>query len=248
MDNNLLKKFNDIETHHWWWEGRRTLLKNMIGQKTNIRIVDIGCGTGETLTFLKRIYPKSMLFGIDTSNNAIEFSKNRGHRNIYKANALKLPFKNDYFDFVLLLDVIEHIQNDNLAIKEVRRVLKKGGKLIITAPALPVIWSGHDSMQGHKRRYTYKTICALANKADLEINVISYFNFIFSIPIVAIRLLSKLKPFRHFGNYDNKLNFNIANLGFVNTLLRNIFVWEVSQIPTIRYPFGISLLAVFTKK
>src|SRR3990172_12360899 len=110
MNDSLLAKFNDVERLHWWWEGRRVLIKMLLGNRKYKKILDIGCGTGETLTYLKTIYPKSDLYGVDLSGEAVKYAKKRGHKNIRKANALKLPFKNNFFDAVLFLDVLEHIK------------------------------------------------------------------------------------------------------------------------------------------
>lgn len=247
MDNKLLKKFNEIETIHWWWEGRRELLRFLLEGKRPSRILDVGCGTGETLTFLGNLFPKSKLFGVDTSATAINFSKTRRHKNIYKASATSLPFKDNFFDVVLFLDVLEHIKNDQSVIEEAKRVLKKGGSIIITSPALSFIWSVHDSEQGHKRRYTRRQIRKLAIESGLDIKFISYFNFLFSPPIIVIRLLSKIRPFRRFAAYDRGINFDIAKVGPLNKILKTLFVNEVRALRLFRYPLGISVAARMQK-
>lgn len=247
MSGELLDKFNDIEKKHWWWEGRRELLRYFFKNRRPKHVLDIGCGTGETLSFLRRFYPSAKLYGVDTSSRAISYSKLRGHKDIKKASATKLPFKNDFFDVVLFLDVLEHIKDDNKAIREAKRVLRKGGIVIITAPALSFIWSDHDTKQGHQRRYTRREIRKLAADNQLGISFISYFNFLFSLPIIVIRLLSRLKPFKSFANYDKEINYNIANVTFTNSILRYLFIVEIKALRFIRYPIGISVSAVLKK-
>src|SRR3989344_9258648 len=124
MDDHLLEKINEVETLHWWWEGRRQLVKILLGKKKYETILDVGYGTGEMMTYLKSAFPKARLFGIDTSSRAINYARERGHKNIIKANAMRLPYKNNYFDAVLFLDVLEHIKDDQRCINEAKRVLK----------------------------------------------------------------------------------------------------------------------------
>jgi SAM-dependent methyltransferase len=248
MNNFLINKFNEVEKKHWWWEGRREVVKLLIKSKRPKKILDIGCGTGETLTYIKSLFPKALLYGIDTSSKAVTFSKRRGHKNIYKASATKLPFKNQYFDVILILDVLEHIENDQLVLNEINRVLKKNGTIIITSPGLSFIWSTHDTKQGHKRRYTRSQIKQLAVKSGLKVNFISYFNFFFCFPIIIIRLLSRLKSFRRLANFDQGINFDLANISFLNTPLKYIFISEVGLLRFIKYPIGISIAARLQKK
>jgi len=244
MDGFLLEKFNQIEKTHWWWEGRRRLIRNLLKGRTYKRILDVGCGTGETLSFLKTIFPKAELYGIDTSSQAIKYTKSRGHQNVKKANALNLPFDDGFFDATLILDVMEHIDDDLKVIKEAKRILRRNGRIIITAPALPFIWCEHDTNQGHKRRYTRRRIIKLAKEANLKVNFLSYFNFIFSLPIITMRLLSRLKPLRSLSNYDNRVNFDIVQISLLNSILMFLFIHEIRMVKYFKYPFGISVVAM----
>lgn len=247
MNEKLLEYFNEIEKRHWWWEGRRQILRQSISPKKGQKILDIGCGTGETLSFLKEHLPKPELFGIDSSSVAIKYAKKRGHKNILKVDAKKLPFEDNSFDYILLLDVIEHIEDDTAILIEAKRVLKKKGKIIITAPALQFIWSEHDSAQGHFRRYVRRNIRQLAKDAKLKLEQMSYFNFFLSPAIITIRLLSRLKLFSKYGKYDSDINFNIAKKPVFNGLLKLIFVSEIKLLKFINYPIGISIFAVLRK-
>lgn len=247
MDEKLLDKFNEIERIHWWWEGRRQLIKFLLKGKRPLKILDIGCGTGETLSYLKQMFPKAKLYGVDSSTSAIKYSKQRGHKNISKSLAEKLPFRDNTFDVVLFLDVLEHITADQKVINEAKRVLKKKGSIIITSPALGFIWSAHDTEQGHKRRYTRTAIRTLANVAGLRTSFISYFNFFLSPPIIAIRLLSNIKSMKYLASYDSGLNFEIAKKGIFNSVLKFIFVNEIKALKFFRYPMGISIGAKLIK-
>lgn len=247
MNEKLLEYFNEIEKIHWWWEGRRQILRQFIADKPKLKILDIGCGTGETLTFLKDHLTKPKLFGIDNSQIAINYAKKRGHQNIVKVNAKKLPFEDDSFDYILLLDVLEHIHDDASILTEAKRVLRPNGKIIVTTPALQFIWSDHDSEQGHFRRYVRRDMKQLSMKTKLRIERISYFNFFLSPAIITIRLLGRIKPFKKFNSYDSKLNFDLAKKNLVNNLLRTIFVSEIKLMKYTDYPVGISIFTVFKK-
>lgn len=246
MNEKLLQYFNEIEKNHWWWRGRREILRQYILPKPKMRILDIGCGTGETLSFLQEFLDRPVLHGVDTSKTAINFAIKRGHANITLIDAKQLPFPDKYFDYILLLDVLEHIKDDTEALLEAKRVLKKGGKIIVTAPALQFIWSDHDTDQGHYRRYRRRDFRELSKNTKLPLSKISYFNFLLSPLIIFIRLLGRLSPFRSVNSYDSKLNFEIANKNIVNSLLSRIFVSEIKMLKTVDYPIGISLLAVFS--
>lgn len=244
----LLRTFNEVENYHWWWEGRRYLVKQLLRGKHPERILDIGCGTGETLTFLQTLFPDAELFGVDTSYDSVSYSQKRGHKNVVFADANKLPYKHDKFDVILFLDVLEHIKDDTKALLEAKRVLAKNGEIIITSPALPFLWSDHDKNQGHFRRYTEKEVYKLAEKSKLQLKRVGYFNFFLSPIIILVRLLGKL-PYLHFiVRYDNGINYNVAYHPYINKLLSTIFKMELwFFMKGVRFPFGISIIVQLKK-
>ncbi len=246
MNKNLLRHFNKVEKTHWWWAGRRQLIIQLLGKRPHT-ILDVGCGTGETLTFLRKKFPKANLYGIDNSKLAIKFAKSRGHKNIKNADAYTLPFPDNFFDVALLLDVLEHFEYDLKLIKEVKRVLKPQGSIIITCPALSFIWSAHDTNQGHFRRYSRRRFCYLAKKAKLKLSFLSYFNFFLSPPIIIIRLLGNSALFSHLNSYNSGLNYDIVKSKTVNGFLKKIFIFETKLLKYITYPFGISIAAKLEK-
>ncbi|OGD71553.1 hypothetical protein A3D09_01340 [Candidatus Collierbacteria bacterium RIFCSPHIGHO2_02_FULL_49_10] len=246
MNDDLLYKFNEVERFHWWWAGRQELIKDLLRENQPKKILDIGCGTGETLTFLKTVFPKATLFGVDVLAEAVRFTIQRGHA-AKKADALNLPFKDNSFDAILLLDVIEHIKNDSAIIKEAKRVVKPGGVIVITAPALQFIWSAHDENQGHFRRYTRHRLLELARKNKMKVSFLSYFNFFLSPIIIPIRVMSRLPIFKKYGEYDSRLNYKVAYNKVINTFLKTLFVTEIRLLRFIRYPIGISVTVKLQK-
>ncbi len=244
----LLKTFSRVERTHWWWEGRRYVLKSLLNDKNPKRILDIGCGTGETLTFLQKLFPEAKLYGIDTSEKAVAYAKKRGHRNIVNANAESIPGKKETFDTVLLLDVLEHIRKDSRVLLEVKRVLVPGGTAIITSPALPFLWSDHDKNQGHFRRYTKRDFIQLSKKAGLTTKINAYLNFFLSPIVIFVRVLGKIPPLRFLVQYDNGINYEVAHHTHINAILSAIFRAELWLLKKgIRYPFGVSLVVVLQK-
>lgn len=246
MNDELLQSFNRVERFHWWWAGRQKLILDFLKNDDPKKILDIGCGTGETITFLKNSFPQALIQGVDLSSEAVKYTKARGHQ-AQVASALKLPFPDNSFDAVLMLDVIEHIKDDNQVLREAKRIIKVGGSIILTAPSLPFIWSAHDQNQGHFRRYTRSRLIELAKKNSLYPKKLSYFNFIFSPAIIIIRLLSHVPMFGKLGEYDSKLNYQIAYNKVINTILKSIFLLEIDLLKYLNYPFGISIAAKFIK-
>jgi 2-polyprenyl-3-methyl-5-hydroxy-6-metoxy-1,4-benzoquinol methylase len=250
MRDELLDKFEAIEDRHWWWEGRRKLVKDFLRRiirNPKLRILDVGCGTGETMSFIKKTRPKCEVWGVDNSRIAIKYARSRGHKTVKYADARKLPFRAKMFDAVLALDVLEHIKNPGKVLLEIKRVLKPTGKVLITSPALKFIWSRHDVGQGHVTRFNQAELATLAKETGLETERAGYFNFILSGPIILIRVLSRFPGLGFVANYDNGVNYGVVNIKWLNAFLRRLFVAEVSRIWKIRYPWGISVMAVMVK-
>lgn len=246
--DELTDLFAEVEKKHWWFIGRRTLLHLAIQRyarkKNNLKILDVGCGTGGTMLALQQ-YGK--VWGIDISKLCIDYCKKNGLKNVQIAGATKLPFKENTFDIVLMLDVIEHVKNDNKAMAEAKRVLKPNGLLLITIPALPLVWSVYDTEQGHHKRYLANDLRVLAQNNQLHIHKITYFNFILSIPIAFIRYIARFPAFARLTNYESSVNLNIAHHWLLNKILTIVFNGEIWLTRFISYPFGISLFAVFRK-
>lgn len=249
MNAYLIDKFTEVENFHWWFEGRRIILNQVLRKYLykkigDVLILDIGCGTGSNIKFLSKF---GKVHGIDNMRLAIDYCKEKKIRRVKLADACKLPYKDQVFDVVAFLDVLEHIENDELAIKEAKRVLKNNGLIIITVPALPMIWSQHDSAQNHHRRYKRWALESLAENSNLKILKIAYFNFLLAVPIAIIRFLSRFRLFNGLGEHDSQLNFNLAKIKIINAILLLVFRVEIEFSKFIDYPFGISLLAVMKK-
>jgi len=249
LNDKLLGIFFKVETLHWWWVARKKIVLNLLDKHLNSKnknlILDAGCGTGAGMIYLSKF---GKVYGVDLSPIAVRFCRKRGIKNVKVGSVLRLPYKDNTFDLICLMDVIEHIKDDKKVIEEMHRVLKPGGLLLMTLPALPFIYSKHDSEQGHYRRYTKNDIKKLFKKNRFAEKKLTYFNLFLSSPIILIRLLSRVGwPFTGLASFDSKVNYSIHNKKIINLLLTKIFSFESILINNFDLPFGISLLSLHEK-
>ncbi len=241
METSHYKILYETEKYHWWYAARRRIVRNLISTyfagKKNIRLLDIGCGTGE---LLRELEPLAETFGVDNSPQAIAFCTERGLSNISVAEATNLPFPNDAFDAVLCLDVLEHVKDDNAALKEIHRVAKPGGIVIIFVPTFNFLWGKSDEVSHHLRRYRLGEIRRKTNQNRLKVIRSSYFNFFLFFPILIARWLVRLFkiPIK---------NENEIGKGFINIILFKIFSFEARLLRRFNFPFGVSGLIISRK-
>jgi len=200
MNNPEYQKLYELETSYWWHVGRRAIVATLIrefvlplrkGSPSALKILDVGCGTGETTKFLSRF---GEVTGVDTATQAVEFCKKRGLLDIKRGDAEHLPFKEGSFDLVTMLDLLEHIGNDSQALKEAYRVLKSGGTLLLTVPAHPLLWSEHDIALHHQRRYLKRELRAKVKRAGFKVQKLSFAVTALFLPILGYRLLQRVLP------------------------------------------------------
>lgn len=242
VDHTLfLKKMDEVEESHWWFRVRKELISELVKRyrpkkEQQLKILDLGCGTG---MISKELESFGAVFAVDPSVESQDFCGKKGIKNFYKGSAENIPFDDNVFDVVVMLDVLEHIKDDASTVKEVRRVLKPGGAFIFFVPALPFLWSEHDEVFLHFRRYTRKTLSALFAE-EWKMLRMSYFNFFLFLPILSMRAIS--------------LIFNIGSKNGVeqatalNGILYRIFHLEVPCLSYINFPLGVSLLGVYEKQ
>ncbi len=146
------------EDEHWWFVGRRQVLGALLDRLEmgeGCRILDVGCGTGGNFPFLARY---GEVEGCDYSEEAVSFCRLRGVTQVKEASIYELPYEDGSFDLVTCLDVIEHLRLDLPAFRELNRVLREGGHLLVTLPGRPELYSDFDCMAGHLRRYTLEEV------------------------------------------------------------------------------------------
>lgn len=230
------------EKTYWWHVGRLAiidqLMKIVVKENKKVKILNIGCGTGGTISTLEKF---GQVENVDVSDDAIRFMKGLGY-NVKKANGLALPYKNQEFAIIGAFDVLEHIEDDVTALKEWQRVLMPGGHIVLTVPAYTWLWSGHDVSLHHFRRHTRKSIKERAEKAGLRVKKSSY-AIVFSLPlIVGFRSLNKL-----LGRKTDSESSYVNVPMWINNLFIAALRVEAKGHSFLAYPFGTSVVAILEK-
>ena len=250
MDKNYYKKYYALEREHWWFKARAEILmthiKTVFPDRTDLKILNIGVATGHSS---ERLQAFGQVFSVEFDENCYEFTRDAVKIPIQQGSILALDFEDNSFDLVCAFDVIEHVDDDTLAVSEMRRVTRSGGVMFVSVPAFMFLWSAHDVVNHHFRRYTSGLLRGLFDKKDTPI-FHSYFNFILFFPIAAVRLMARLFSKKHLGKpEDAQSDFdNFKSGSIVNTLLYHVFLLENSVLKRfIRLPVGVSLLSSWRK-
>jgi SAM-dependent methyltransferase len=233
----------EVEEEHWWFVGRRKLFARelrLAGISFESRILDIGTGTGANLRLLRNLQVHTVT-SLDSDELAIRYCKQKGLGDVQQGDICALPFADDSFEMVLATDVIEHVDDDAAALRELARVLKEGGRALITVPAFPSLWGLQDIVGHHKRRYRLRALLAKMRAAGLEPQRHYYFNYLLFAPIWLARQVISLLGIKL--NSEAELNSPL-----LNRILSVVFTADIKTAPFLRPPFGVSILAIVTKE
>jgi SAM-dependent methyltransferase len=181
-----------VEDHHWWFRGRRAVVESLLSRTAlpqAPRILDAGCGTGGNL---KRYAQRGPTSGVDPSPEAVSFCRQRGFDSVQQAGLEELPFPDESFDLIAATDVLEHVEEDAVALREMLRVAAPGAALLLTVPAYAWLWSEEDENLHHYRRYTRPMLKQRAQESGWAPQIATYFNTILLPPIALARRLSRL--------------------------------------------------------
>lgn len=241
----MYDKMYETETFHWWFHAKREIVLALaapyLSGLVDGRLVDFGCGCGAMLAALEA-YGKPV--GLDFSERALRYCRGRFSGEL-KRTDLSAPIRENggQYDFGVALDILEHIDDDLTAAKNLRFLLRPGGVCVVTAPAFQWLWSSHNVNCMHKRRYDKRQLRELLSAAGFQVDFISYYNCYLFVPAAAVRLISKILPFDRGSSLENK-----ARDSFANRLLYRIFLSEKSVLCAGKtFPFGLSLIAVAKK-
>jgi SAM-dependent methyltransferase len=238
MERIVYQQMAELDERHWWYRARREILADLIGREVRLpakaKVLEIGCGTGHNLAMLGKF---GRVDALELDEEARAVAEKRLGR---KALSSPLPelggVAEKHYDLIAALDVIEHIDDDAAAIASIAARLKPGGKLVVTVPAHQWMWSAHDVVNHHKRRYSKRGLKRLIERSPLKLDKIGYFNSLLFPLALADRLASKVR-----GKQDADLTLPPAPL---NAALEKIFAAERHLVGRLPLPPGLSLFVV----
>ena len=239
--------FATMERHagdHWWYRARREILTDLLAGRVPAggTALDIGCGTGEVLDLLAAAGARTVA-GTDLSDDALAAARTRvGSGTVLASLAEQLPFADACADVLTSLEVVEHLDDDRLALREYARVVRPGGTLVLTVPAYQGLWSDHDERAGHRRRYRRGEIVDVVAAAGFRIDRASYY---FSYLVPPAWLTRRTPLGRLLGDTDDESSANPVLATVFGTLAR--LERRVLRRPSARLPFGLSILVVATR-
>lgn len=240
MEEQLYPKFYAIEKEHWWFTARQEIVLRVMERHLPAaptkRLLDVGCGTGALLEEFSKRYDAR---GIEPSPQAVAFCKMRGLANVRTGVLADHPVT-EKMDILTFLDVVEHVDEDVRLLEEAHERLNSGGHVLITVPAYQWMWSIHDEVNHHKRRYTAETLGTVLQQAGFEMVHRTYFNSLLFPLAVAHRYMSKALGKREADEFEIPAKP-------LNVTLKNIFAMEKYFVPTMHFPAGLSLLCLGRK-
>jgi SAM-dependent methyltransferase len=238
MERAVYREMAELDQRHWWYRGRRAVLAELIRREAmppaDGRILEIGCGTGHNLEMLGRF---GRLDAVELDDESRAIAEERLGRKVMSARLPELEAIADgEYDLIVALDVIEHIDDDAAALAAIAPKLKRGGKFVMTVPAHPWMWSAHDAVNHHKRRYSKRGLKALVESSPLKLEKLGYFNSLLFPLAIADRLASKVR-----GKDYAEVKLPSAPL---NAGLEAVFAAERHLVGRLPLPPGLSLFAV----
>jgi len=241
MDRSVYDRMNEQEATHWWFTARRQIIRKTIKELVNLpdnaKILEAGCGTGGNLTMLQEL------------GELDAFEYDQGARQIAQAKAdmsipagelpSKLPHGATKYDLIGLFDVLEHIEDDCATLSSLGQRLTEGGKIFVTVPALPWLWSRHDERHHHYRRYTRASLQKTVGDAGLRLKHSFYANYLLLPVAIGLRAAKAL--------FKSDAPDDIQPPHWLNRALYRVFSAETHLIGRIAMPVGLSVFAVLEK-
>ncbi len=240
------------EDKHWWFATRtRAILAYLdmyVGANDGSRrVLDVGCGAGNMAHHLRHY---GTYVGVDINSRPLRVARER-NLTVAQGSADTLPYADASFDIVALLDTVEHVPNETGVFAEAYRVLKPGGKLLVTVPAFMFLWSKNDVLNQHQRRYTRPELVTKLEKHGFRVLRSSYNNF-FIFPLAAAVILARRGRFEpdlaspHFDEEAYQVEMEPTPEP-LNTLLHGVGHLEAAILRRVAFPWGTGIIAIAEK-
>jgi 2-polyprenyl-3-methyl-5-hydroxy-6-metoxy-1,4-benzoquinol methylase len=242
MDRILYDRMAEHDATHWWYRARRDVLASIIKRKITLpplaRILEIGCGTGHNLGMLSQF---GDVDAIEIDDHSRGIAAKRLGRDVGASPLPELRGVADQsYDMVAILDVLEHVEDDTAALIAIAQRLRNSGKILITVPQYPWMWSGHDVANHHHRRYTKATLRTVIADAGLRLDMLQSFNSLLFPLAAADRIVAKMSG--RAGSDD------ALPAAPINGLFEKIFGLERYMVGRVPMPPGVSLVAIVSAR
>lgn len=250
MDKQYYQEYYELERKNWWFRVRNQILMDRVRRfpmpQKPLKILNVGVATGSTSELLREF---GEVTSIEYDKDCCEFAQEKTGMPIINGSILELPFADNSYDLVCSFDVIEHVEDDTLAVRELKRVCKPSGWVSVSVPAFMFLWSHHDVINHHFRRYTMPELQAVFEKdQNGKIAYTTYFNSLLFLPIAAFRLASELIPKKWIRKGTGADNHVVKQDGFASRLLLQVFGIEKPLLNGgISFPFGVSAMICWRK-
>lgn len=241
MELDAYRKMASTEDRHWWSCGRRAIVRAVIGKldlPKSARILEIGAGTGGNIAMLEGF---GEVQAVEMSDLARRIAREKTGRDLLAGHLPdNIPIPPGSIDLICLFDVLEHVREDEASLAAMRRLLRPGGRIVLTVPAHQWLWSTHDVILHHMRRYSRSQLRQRILDAGYRIEKLSYTNSaLFPVAVIA-RLADRLRRAKTSSGQE-------LPPAPVNAAMRALFSAESMIVPNASLPFGVSLLAVFSR-
>ena len=238
FDAKFFDEVDQAERDHFWFHGRMALIEHVLDRffPRAESFLDVGSGTGHVVAALRRRWPSMQITAAEAFADGLRLTAQRAAGvELVQTDALHLPYDAE-FDAVAAFDVIEHIADDRAALVSIAAKLKSTGKFVMTVPAHQWMWSAHDVVNHHKRRYSKRGLKALIDGSPMKLELVGYFNSLLFPVAVAQRAASRVRRAE-----DADVRLPPAPL---NSALEKIFAAERYLVGRLPLPPGLSLFAV----
>jgi SAM-dependent methyltransferase len=246
MELNEFEKMYQDQRRHWWYLSRQRIITDYIKRfyfnDSNLRILDIASACGANLGYFSKF---GKVIGTDISPESLKFCRINDSSLFVQGDAHNLPFVDNSFDIALGIDCLEHFENDTEVVGQIYRLLKSGGRFVITVPAYMQLWSTHDEAFHHLRRYTVSEVRKILITNGFNVEFSTYWTF---------SLLPLVYVFRKIGRYLGKDQDSKSDFFFkLPTLIEKCLslVQYLESVPIkygLPFPCGVNLFCVAIKK